>query len=82
MDSDSTETPVVAQCDPRLRKRKLVMWSLKGGYGVALLEQTGVKMFTSSGIPKSIHKEQALRVQADSQWQGEVGGLSPWPPQG
>lgn len=77
MDSDSRETPVVAQHNPRFRKRKLMMRSLKGGCGVALLEQTGVNMLTSSGIPKSIHKEEALRVQADSQ-----GGLSPQPSQG
>lgn len=72
MDSDSRETPVVAQNDLRFRKRKLVMQSLTGGCGVALLEQTGVKMLTSSGVPKNIHEEEALRVQADSQLGGSL----------
>ena len=74
MDSDSRETPVVAQHDPRFRRRKMVTRSLKGRCGVALLEQTGVKMLTSSGIPKSIHEEEALRVQADSPWEGSLPG--------
>lgn len=74
MDSDSRETPVVAQNEPRFRKRKLVMRSLTGGCGVALLEQTGVKMLTSSGAPKNIHEEEALRVQADSQLEGPLPG--------